>query len=517
MEYKLPILLFLLASVFIFALPIGNFPLEDDYAYYTMVKEFIQNGNITSHPASTATFILPIFYGALASKLLGLSHNTLALSTMLLSAFSIVAIYFFLRIWLSKKLSVAGALFTLFNPIFFYLGHTFMTDIPTFLFMMLSIGFFYKGVESKNSTYLFFGAVSSILGFLIRQYAVMPLAATVAYLIFTQRRSFFTLKNIMILIVLPAIFIVPAALLHASLHDFSACPYSFAVGPTAAKNLVQFLIHFGFFIFPFSLLYIANYKKIYADFSGLHKPLKIAVASIPIILVLFLFARYLYGIDIMPYATSMIKPNGVGADTISGIKPFLFPEAVWIPITILSFIAVTCFAVQFLKRALEKDKLFLIVMLVFLITSMFVYRHFYDRYYLISIPILLLYLFQASKDYKLFKPILILSLIIFGLWAYYGTYDHMSWNTARWEGINYLLQSGIPQEKIDGGMEYDARFFVRCVVPEGAVNWHGWAYSLSDEYVISFSKLDGYESLKDIDYFGPFKEKLGTIYVLKKV
>ncbi len=517
MEYKLPILLFLLALVFIFALPIGNFPLEDDYAYYIMVKEFVQSGNITSHPASTATFILPIFYGAFASKILGLSHNTLALSTMILSALSIVTIYFFLRIWLSKKLSVAGALFTLFNPIFFYLSHTFMTDIPTFLFMVASILFFYKGVENKNNTYLFFGVVSSILGFLVRQYAVMPLAATIAYLIFTQRKSFFTLKNVMILIVLPAIFIIPAFLLHVSLHDFSACPYSFAIGPTTAKNLVQFLIHFGFFIFPFSFLYLVNYKKIYADFSELHKLLKIIVASLPIIFILFLFARYLYGIDIMPYATSMIKPNGVGADNISGVKPFLFPEEIWIPITILSFIAVTCFSVQFLKRVFEKDKLFLNTVLIFTIGAMFIYRSFFDRYYLIFIPILLLYIFQASKDYKLFKPILILSLAIFGFWAYYGTYDHISWNTARWEGINYLLQSGVPQEKIDGGMEYDARFFVKCVLPEGAVNWHGWAYSLSDEYVISYSKLNGYTSMKDIDYFGPFNEKLGTIYVLKRV
>ena len=71
---------------------------------------------------------------------------------------------------------------------------------------------------------------------------------------------------------------------------------------------------------------------------------------------------------------------------------------------------------------------------------------------------------------------------------------------------------------IDGGFEYNAeKFFEKCNNPTGAVNWHGWGYSLSDEYVISFSIIDGYEKINVVDYFGPFGEKLGTVYALKKL
>jgi hypothetical protein len=110
-------------------------------------------------------------------------------------------------------------------------------------------------------------------------------------------------------------------------------------------------------------------------------------------------------------------------------------------------------------------------------------------------------------------------LILFGFWSAYGTYDYMSWNRARWDGIDYLLQSGVPEYEIDGGMEYDARFLLEPynTPREEAVNWHGWAYSISDKYVISFNPLPNYNVLKEIDYSGPFGEKLGSVYVLEKL
>jgi hypothetical protein len=102
-------------------------------------------------------------------------------------------------------------------------------------------------------------------------------------------------------------------------------------------------------------------------------------------------------------------------------------------------------------------------------------------------------------------------------WSWYGTYDYLAWNTARWEGIDHLLATGVGEREIDGGLEYDARFFEKCTNRSAAVNWHGWGYSVSDEYVVSFSRLEGYETLEEIGYLGPFGEKLGSIFVERKL
>jgi hypothetical protein len=285
-------------------------------------------------------------------------------------------------------------------------------------------------------------------------------------------------------------------------------------GPTLLKNLIQLFIYDGYFFLPLAPIFLLNYKKVFSWFKNLGK-WKFIPIIILVFMIAFIFVRDYVGFDINPFDKSLAEPRGIGAYTLSGDKQLFFPGFLWGPIIALSFFTGFSLVIIYLKRL--KDSLLLILTMIFLAAPMLLFVAFYDRYFLFLIPLSLPLILTELKDFKYTKQILVVSIIIFGVWSWYGTYDYLAWNTARWEGIDYLLDSGVPQEEIDGGLEYDARFFEKCTDRSAAVRWHGWGFSISDKYVISFSHLDGYETLKTINYNGPFGEKLGSIFVEKKI
>lgn len=143
--------------------------------------------------------------------------------------------------------------------------------------------------------------------------------------------------------------------------------------------------------------------------------------------------------------------------------------------------------------------------------------NFFERYFLLLIPIMTLFALRSLSRHVSVKRILVAYVLLFGALSWYGTYDNMSWNSARWEGVGYLRGIGVAEEKIDAGFEYNARFYETCIQrPELAVRWQSWACSLSDAYVVSFEQQPGYDVLHRVAYYGPFGERLGDVLVLKK-
>ncbi|MEM4549635.1 MAG: hypothetical protein QXL62_05420 [Nitrososphaerota archaeon] len=242
-----------------------------------------------------------------------------------------------------------------------------------------------------------------------------------------------------------------------------------------------------------------------------------------IALIAFMILRTVYGlgnkwVPAMPFAYATANPKSIGPTPIAGYKDYLFPLELWWPISILSVVAAFGTLVAGLKR-LNEEKF--VLLFAFMVSSMLpqtFYGNFFDRYYMLMIPLMLPIIFNFIRNQRILIPCLILTNFVLGLWSYYGVYDHFSWNSARWEGINYLLNTGVPEQEIDGGLEYNARFFQGCqninVTP---VRWYGWGYSISDNYIISLnSPLDGYDILKEIPYYNVFGTKVGSVFVLKK-
>ncbi|MEM2909596.1 MAG: glycosyltransferase family 39 protein [Nitrososphaerota archaeon] len=512
--------------LFVFSIPPRDFPLSDDYAYYSEVKTFLVEGKFRMHHSATATSIIQILIGSVAASLLGLSHKTLMFTTMLLSAIPIAFAYIWFRIWTSRQLAALGSFAMLANPAYYYLSHTFMTDVYSLVFMVPSLLFLFKGAHDGKDAHIATGVTLALVGFWVRQYSILLIGGVILWYVYKlifEKKNEFTFKRVTMLLVVPAINLAVWWYLFPLLHDLEhKCAYVMGLGGWIPKNMLQALLFTGYFLFPLGIAYLADHKALFKDFLSLKKYLKFFLIVVFAVLVSFMVLRTVYGlgnlwVPAMPFAYATANPTGVGATPLAGSKPYFFPTWLWLPICFLSVITAFGLVVQTLRNSSNPKTLMLLAFIFSVIVPQTFYGNFFDRYYLIAVPLVLPIVLTSTKNYKFTKVGLILTIVILGAWSWYGVYDNFSWNSARWEGIEYLLSMGVPEESIDGGMEYNARFFEGCNnINVKPVRWYGWSYSLSDEYIVSFSPLEDYDVLREISYSGPFGEKLGSIYVLKK-
>ena len=86
LQYKylyLLILLFIAAEIIIN--PIGEFPLNDDWAYSRLVFNYVENGVITSTGWEGSLFYPQMYLGILLSGIFGFSFSMLRISVVIIS------------------------------------------------------------------------------------------------------------------------------------------------------------------------------------------------------------------------------------------------------------------------------------------------------------------------------------------------------------------------------------------------------------------------------------------------
>ncbi|WP_287880707.1 glycosyltransferase family 39 protein [Aquitalea sp.] len=162
--------------------PIGNFPLNDDWAYADSVRKLLE-GKIVLHDWTAANLFSQLFWGALFCKAFGFSYTTLRISSLVLGFIGILITYQ-LALQLSKNKQTAFALciLTAVNPIFFASSNTFMTEIPFFAFSLASILFLTNAFRSSSWVDISVGTVFVIIAMLSRQIELaIPMAFAIAY------------------------------------------------------------------------------------------------------------------------------------------------------------------------------------------------------------------------------------------------------------------------------------------------------------------------------------------------
>src|SRR5215217_5512086 len=126
--------LLLLALIWILAVlavnPVGNFPLNDDWAYGYTVRSLVEEGTFRLSGWTATNLIAQAMWGTLFCLPFGFSFDALRVSTLVLSLGGILATYGLLRESRAPALlAMLGALVLAFNPIYFALSFTFMTDV----------------------------------------------------------------------------------------------------------------------------------------------------------------------------------------------------------------------------------------------------------------------------------------------------------------------------------------------------------------------------------------------------
>lgn len=163
--------------------PTVDSPLNDDWSYAHSVLQLQQTGKIDIGYWPAMTLVAHILWGNCFVSLFGFSHLVLRISTLCLSAVTIVLLYILLfRLSRRCLCSVFTTLFLVFNPIWFLLSNSFMTDVPFLFAVTLALYSAQQVITKNNNFHLLVFSVACMYALLIRQFGM---ALPVAWFIFT--------------------------------------------------------------------------------------------------------------------------------------------------------------------------------------------------------------------------------------------------------------------------------------------------------------------------------------------
>lgn len=359
--------------------PFGNYAVNDDWDFYTHVRNFTQ-GNFIKNAFIDSAFVLQGLVGMVWSLLFGLSFNSLRILTILVTGLFIVGLYKVLNLLkINKLISTLSILSIVLYPFVFMSSMTFMTEIYFLTFMVWGIYYMLLYFENSNSKNFYLAIIIASASILIRQlgFLVVPVIL-LGFLLHDLKNKKKLSKSSIKYIFGLLIFIVFTLVLFfwPQYYDKGSKSLFFIVNasrsirfiPKLFMMFVYSLPYFGLIFLPFS----------FYSFSKLNKWLKIVAILVPIIL----FQTF-YKVDIFKFG-NVLYPEGlmIRSNYIKALS--LFDNLTFK--VILNFMCLFSF-VNFLLLLVKERSLFketkvqtLSILWASLTLPVLIYDGFYDRY-----------------------------------------------------------------------------------------------------------------------------------------
>ena len=523
---KIPFELYLIAwwVVSILAVnPLGEFPLNDDFAYAKSVWHLFEQGELTLHTWTAATLVGQVLWGALFCQLFGLSFFALRLSTLAAGLLGVIALYRIGRLLFpDNKPGVLAALLLLFNPMYFSLSFTFMTDVPFITAVLWTIYFFTKYLKQPGWWPFMMAVFFSLSATLIRQPGILPpvVFGMAILLKYSKARA--------LLGFVPFVISLAALMIHSEKLAGGANSISILFSELHVQQFIDRVssisLYMGLFLFPLVLLF---WKQV------IRQTLRIRWLAIPVVLVVGLLA-----IISVRYPEGNILYNlGLGPkvmkDTVwlYNIHPQLPPALyVWV-IKGLSLAGVAGLLVLLWQKVIAVVKHGFSLFSTFSVLSrlsiaviwlgyaafLILNPHFFDRYTLPLVALGVLLIIPKGFQWNRGSSwVFGVAMAVAALFSIAATHDYLSWNRARWTALDYLTEEkGIAPGQIDGGFEFNAWHETGPMRP---MEWDdkSWWFVGDDQYVIAFGKIEGFEKMKGYPYAQVLPGSRDSVYVLKR-
>ncbi len=535
--------------------PRGDFPLNDDWSFGSMVRNWLTNGELRSTGPGAMTRIFQIVWGALLCLPFGFSYTALRISTLTLGLVGVLATYKLLRLMpISPPLAFMGAVVMAVNPLYFNSANTFMTDVPFLAFMVLALWQFVRGVELECRNSIAWGGILSSCAILIRQLGVaVPLSFALVHFIRIRlqdpvnRKSYFTAwfpvfsafaalifyKIISKTLNLPpllggAVFVQETVKLSLN--------WLISVGFLVVRAMLLTVFYSGLFILPLLILVLQRTWRFRSPELRRARLLRWAFCF-GLLLVILAVTR-----QVMPLTTNLIYDFGLGPPLLRDFYVLRIPNlpslarGFWYLVTGLSLVGSTllidtCILAGqvFWKRGASGilvsewiPGVLILSSVVYLVPVSMNYV-FYDRYVMFFIPIFLVLLTsQCQKEIKhrSIGPLSIVALIlaVFLTWfSIGGTHDYLSWNRARWQALHYLIDDlHVAPRLIDGGYEFNGLYNFNENLRLSMESEKSWWWVDRDDYVVAFGPIPGYEIMRSFRYARWLPRGKGSICILHK-
>lgn len=511
--------------------PRGEFPLNDDWSYAKSVLNWYRDGNYDIGEWPAMTLFTHLAWGLLFTKVFGFSFFILRLSTLISSFIgSAILLSLLQKITNSKSVALTGTLVLLFNPIYFNLSNTYMTDVNFNTLFLLSIyaGYnFFTGKVWYN--FILFFTCSLLLVF-TRQFGILaPIAFTAACIFLPGRKRLFFVPALAATIIILLTLKYYENYLHTILPGRAAYKYTGDLNPLSKsfwqllgtaflKRHATVLLHILVYTLPFSLLFLKSLVN------ETKKGLLFFCASLSLI------ATHLVFYD-EPFPNGNVFQNlNLGTETFyeylsrDSQKPqeHTFIQSVEDALFWVKYLCISLNIFMLLMATLKVKnrgislfannpfRAFLILFSVFYTFMLLVTESFFDRYH---IPLFTTGIFLLSFFTKYLTPhyaLPVVLLIVFAYVSIFGTKDYVTMNAKRWEAYRYLKDSKkIPFEKINGGFE------VNCWNEGNFCWWYLFMELKRYDYLIQYWQEPGFKHYKTYEFqrYFPYKKDKINIFV----
>ncbi len=511
--------------------PVGEFPLNDDWAYSLIVRNWLETGIYEVNDWPAMSLFTQICWGTLFSAIFGFSFMALRLSTLVLAIIGILAFNAILTNLKIPKVTRILALGTLlFNPLYFHLSFTFMTDVP-FLTCCLLASFFYLKFFQEERTVIWAGAVFfSICAILIRQLGILiPLAFFIAVITSKHRNYYRTiiLAGISVLLTFISLKIyiwclsqttgIPAAFSQME-SIIDRLNFSF-IYPSLVSIEGRYFVYLGIFLLP--VLFFRFWRKDYFFLIGLAT---FGLGTSYLIVTnwdRFRIGNTIYDLGLGPIS----MPDTVRNVTSFEVLPPLLETLVKVIGVISALLLISHLAKGIQRfyssftglstpRNIFKRGVLIFVLLYFFF--LFIDYHRFDRYLLPLLPFLMMLILVPSIRLRKLNLFLSLgSLLIIVIFSVSGTHDYFSWNRARWAAATYLENQGISPNKIDGGFEYNGWHQTNHKNPHNRYG-KSWWFVNEDNYALAFTTYQNYTVKAAFPFHRFCNLSTDTLYALER-
>lgn len=502
--------------------PVGNFPLNDDWAYAHSVLWLLDEHRLRLSNWIAMNLLPQTLLGAAAAKLFGFSFTGLRAVTQVVAMLtSLVAFSFFRASGLSRPASLVATLILVVTPWWQVLANTYMTDLYGLLFGLLAATYFLRHLAEPRTMLLLFAVLFTVVGVLQRQVVlVIPLAFMFAwYARLTIWRRWPVIQGVLPLAIAFAAEVayqayleggpgIPAAqeVIHGRLF-----PMLVGVLTLKTESVLWFFLNLA------GLLgYLGLVATPWVSWLGG------AIRAAGLLRWLVIGGLCLFGISVAWDWMPPYRENHV--IDLSGIGPFTVHDGFnrdapgldrstgifWLSMTFLAVVGTTAMLTAALRTpsALVREfsertgnTLFHVcVVLAYLVP--FAVTDYIDRYVLFVLPFVLVWMHSvfvadAVPAGRLAQAVTVVLVSCYGVMSAVATHDYFAWNRARWEAIEFATQSlGANPRTLDGGFEYNGFFnFERMRLSGSRQGKNPW-WVEDDRYQVAFSGRAGYQVVK---------------------
>jgi 4-amino-4-deoxy-L-arabinose transferase-like glycosyltransferase len=507
--------------------PLGNFPLNDDWTYAKSVLDFFID-NKYHIGTSFSSLWTHLMWGLVFTKIFGFSFWILRLSTILSSIVGLCLLFKLIgEITNNALIALTACLVMLFNPLYFNLTNTYMTDINFNTLLICSCYFIYNFYKTGKIYFFILSFLAALFLVLIRQFGIIvPFCITASCLFLKQRKWFFTLFGI-------------------GLTAFVLVSFKYYEYYIRVNNCTDGYPFSG----QFSLLSLAFWNKIWQAFTLRYKVIlvQVMVYTAPFLII------YLYGLikelkkitvffitiaccfigfyfsKDVPFPQGNIFINmGLGSETffqtlnptvksdIAHTNSNLFANIMlWLKCGAVSIYLLLTSLLLVKQGRLHKPLLQIKPEWVYYFGLIALYTFFllisdtyFDRYHIPLFTLVIITFGYLSKYVKVQIAFAWIFIVFMFYVSVFGTKDYFTLNHKRWDAYRYLrFTMGVANKEINAGYEVNGWSEGKHSVAWDAV------FVDNHNYLIQYRLEPEFKILKEYEFQRYFPYKKDKIYI----